>query len=56
LEGLASVGATLEQLIMYGNQIEVIEGLETMQKLKEANFKKNKIQSIRGLGINSKIV
>jgi Leucine-rich repeat (LRR) protein len=43
IEGLRPVSASLERLILYGNQIEVIEGLDFMQKLKEINLKKNKI-------------
>lgn len=53
IEGLKEVSGSLERLIMYGNQIKIIEGLEGMQRLKEINLKKNKIgSSINNLGSN----
>ncbi len=52
IENIKEINGSLERLIMYGNQVRVIEGLEGMQSLKEVNLKKNKIggSSMSNLG------
>jgi hypothetical protein len=44
--------------VLYGNKIEVIEGLRSMVKLKEINLKKNRIvgSSIEHIASNSQLV
>lgn len=58
IEGLRPVGGSLERLILYGNEIKVVEGLEAMQKLKEINLKKNKISgtSVSNFGGNPNLL
>ena len=52
------MSANLEKLVLYGNRIEAIQGLEVMVKLREFNLKKNKItgNSLKHLAGNANIL